>query len=908
MAMLIVALAMAIVTAACMTCVDVHTDMPGLQHMSLISLVAGGVILSIVSGGRVSGMSFIVSAYLAPPIAFTMFGTGRAAIGYAVLAASSDIVCEIILDSLRTGDETLSTESRFILGLAISTSITYLSIILAIFFVEHHYLNARTSAFGIAAESADAAAKREKSANMEKTRFLSVMSHEIRTPLTGLLLHQDLLAQTRLSTYQKEHCTGMGRCAELVLALVSSVLDVAKIEAGTVRAVCAPFRLRDTCELIVSSHAAACAAKGVEIVLLYPPSLSSQVVGDEGKIRQVLNNLVSNAVKFTPSGSVVLEVSAEVVDEGDASLADTDLAPLLDELAEANRGTSGLVRWTFAVRDTGIGIPRTELSRTFKEFSRLHHPGHAPIDGTGLGLFITKQLTRLHGGTATVASEVGKGSTFTINVLMGGRCTSAGIYASGHVHRPKVPPSDLAITGLVVLTGLRDTYRVVVHYAQVTLPSAQTVAHCTSVRELEGKIATLSKVHQALLIVVDDATVGPVKQVPWLLRAYDHCRMYHLYLTDSPRSTDAAALGRKGWHAIVEKPLYLSRFVRTIQSLASRPAHGGGGGPSGSGLGESRRGGGRRIASSGNTSSRPRTPTPRSTANTNETGDSESCSQQSASRSVHSPRADGQWAAVPPPTSQPGTDDEGVPAPSDTNAPLLRLSAPLETIEHPPKVVGTVPKSTTHGIGKSSQQPAFFASSPMRASVDEAAPTILMMDPPYARSPGLHSVLHLIGGQVHQANSTEHALKLWRQLYSSITVVVVNADEDLEVVVTFVRNLRHHEAARRRAHVPIILVTSDRSVATQSRLAGLPVNEILQAPVSTKRMRTALAAVLPSSSPPSASAATALIMSTSPPKGQVKMVRRQKSTRRGGGGSGNPLRVSSLEGSHSRKRSGHNII
>jgi len=896
--MFIIAICMGVVTSLAIMLVDVRSNLRLFHHLSLVTVGASGVVVSIVSGGRTAGTLFVMTAYLAAPLSYSMFKSGPISIAYLLLGLAGDIASELAIHSSQTGDEMLNSSERFALGMSITTSFTFTAVIIALFHSDRTYEDARASAFGMAVESADAAAKREKSANMEKTRFLSVMSHEIRTPLTGLLLHQDLLSQTRLSTYQKEHCYGMRRCADLVLALVSSVLDVAKIEAGTVRATCAPFRLRDTCELIVSSHAAACAAKGVEIVLVYPPSFSSHVVGDEAKIRQVLNNLVSNAVKFTPSGSVVLEVSAEVVDEQDPCLADPELAPLLDELAEATRGTSNTVRWHFEVRDTGIGIPRTELPRTFQEFSRLHHPGHAPIDGTGLGLFITKQLTRLHGGTVSVTSEVGKGSTFAVNALMGGRAFPSGNYLSTQAKRARGTPSDLAITGLLVLTGLRDTFRAVRHYTQVILPSAQAVHHCTSVRELEGKVATMSKVHRALLLVVDEATVGPVTQVPHLLSSLDRCRTYNLFLTDAPRSTDAAALGRKGWHAIVEKPLYLSRFVRTIQSLATRSA-------AGTTDKEARRGGGvRRVVS-------PKPLAPSTTTSTatldwktssstavgaDDDSDGPSLPSQSSSLEVsrRASSADRQWHPVVAP----------VPAAA---GPLVCMSGPIPAVDRNEPHEGN-----GNGSGRSAaanHRPAFFESSPMRLSVDEAAPTILVMDPPYARSPGLQSVLDLVGGQVHQAKSTEHALTLWRQLHTTINVVAVNADEDLDVVVQFVRDLRHHETARRRPHVPIILVTSDRSVGTHSRLAALPVNDILQAPVSTKNMRAALAGVLPT--PPStvdAGVPSAVVMSTSPPKGQVKVVRRQKSSRRGGNAmlNNNSLRTTSSDGQpHGRKRANH---
>jgi signal transduction histidine kinase/ActR/RegA family two-component response regulator len=246
--------------------------------------------------------------------------------------------------------------------------------------------------------SVRARTKELEAANAAKSQFLANMSHEIRTPMNGVIGMTSLLLDTPLSTKQRQYAEMIASSGESLMAVINDILDISKIEAGRIEFVQAPFCLQTVLEEVLSPMRPKAHQNGVEVSATIAPGIPSQWVGDSFRIRQILFNLVGNAVKFTERGSVKLRVG--LVAASDAS-------------GDGNGVAAGnVVRLRFEVHDTGIGISREAMDRLFVNYAQADRSTTRRYGGTGLGLAIAKELTQRMGGQIGVASVVGKGSEF----------------------------------------------------------------------------------------------------------------------------------------------------------------------------------------------------------------------------------------------------------------------------------------------------------------------------------------------------------------------------------------------------------------------------------------------------------------------------------------------------------------
>jgi len=232
-----------------------------------------------------------------------------------------------------------------------------------------------------------------EAANREKSRFLANMSHEIRTPMNGVVGMLDLLRATSLSVKQEHLVTTAKSSSNSFLAVINDILDFSKIEAGKLDLHEAPLDLTGMTEDIGKMFAPETEQKGIEFAIQIEPDVNQYMIGDEGRLRQVIINLVSNAVKFTENGEVVVQIK---------------------RLKQAG-GKPGL---EVAIRDTGIGMNQEQIDRLFKPFSQADSSTTRQYGGTGLGLAISRQLVMLMEGDIRVDSTPNAGSTFTFTALM----------------------------------------------------------------------------------------------------------------------------------------------------------------------------------------------------------------------------------------------------------------------------------------------------------------------------------------------------------------------------------------------------------------------------------------------------------------------------------------------------------
>ena len=369
-----------------------------------------------------------------------------------------------------------------------------------------------------------------------KSRFLATMSHEIRTPLNGIIGFSELLRKTRLDATQQSHLDIISSSGETLLALINDILDLSKIEAKGIDLEYRPVDVRRCIEDALDVVASAAADKEVELAYRIGNRVPAMIVGDPVRLKQIITNLASNAVKFTAQGEVVVTVDAEpmFIDEDVR-----DDVPLFSDVAPP----STRYQLRIAVSDTGTGVEPERLPRLFDTFYHVDNSSTRHHTGTGLGLAITKQLVELMEGKIWVESEVGVGSTFHVTL---------GVEATESVRRVYVSKgaANLEDHYVLIVDGLGTNRRLLALQLQEWGVRTQSVG---SAREAL-RLLHMGVYFDLVLLDMDLPGMDGVELAREIRAATEHTeRPLPLILLSS--SLTASEVGSDLFQAVLQKPV-----------------------------------------------------------------------------------------------------------------------------------------------------------------------------------------------------------------------------------------------------------------------------------------------------------------------------------------------------------------
>ncbi|MEI9815253.1 MAG: ATP-binding protein [Acidobacteriota bacterium] len=369
-------------------------------------------------------------------------------------------------------------------------------------------------------------------ASQAKSEFLANMSHELRTPMNGLLGMLDLVLDGPVNGEDRENVEIAQRCAYSLLGLLNDILDLSKIEAGRMMLERVPFAVKTVLEECLLPHTASAHQKGIGLSYECAPDAALRVVGDPLRLRQIVNNLVSNAIKFTEGGSVRVKQTASRRSDGKA-----------------------IIR--VEVADTGGGIPADKLGLIFDKFTQADSSITRKHGGTGLGLAITKKLAELHEGTIRVESQVGKGSTFTVELAYDAVVEQSPV--------PVAAPATAAPTGKASLLLVEDNpvnQRVVLAMLR---KKGYTIDVANNGQEALDMLETMGDKIDLILMDVQMPVLDGLETTRAIRRDSRWSHLPIIAMTAHAMTGDRERCLKAGMDAYLSKPVQTAHLIETIE-------------------------------------------------------------------------------------------------------------------------------------------------------------------------------------------------------------------------------------------------------------------------------------------------------------------------------------------------------
>lgn len=375
-------------------------------------------------------------------------------------------------------------------------------------------------------------------ASQAKSEFLANMSHELRTPMNGLLGMLDLVLDGPVNGEDRENVEIAQRCAYSLLGLLNDILDLSKIEAGRMLLERVPFPVKKVVEECLMPHTSTAQQKGILLSYECAPEAAIRVAGDSLRLRQIVNNLVSNGIKFTEKGSVRV-------------------------IQTVLRRTDGRVVLRIEVVDTGSGIPADKLALIFDKFTQADSSITRKHGGTGLGLAITKKLAELHGGTIRVESEVGKGSKFTMEIPYDE------IVEQAPVHVPKPVAAEASRSAHLLLVEDNPVNQRVV--LAMLRKKGYSIEVANNGQEALEMLEQAERSYDLILMDVQMPVLDGLEATRAIRRDSRWVRLPIVAMTAHAMTGDKERCLKAGMTAYLSKPVQAATLVSTIEKLLTGP-------------------------------------------------------------------------------------------------------------------------------------------------------------------------------------------------------------------------------------------------------------------------------------------------------------------------------------------------